>query len=259
MNLEKLGQWVGVVANVGVFAGFLVVAYQLHQNTISLQSTSAYTSNQLFASSDMSMMGDTTYAAFAHSLIDPASLSPEELAQMWGYSSVTMFSAAVAFDDYRQGVISEARWLAVREIFVSYINHPIGRIIWAAQAEASEDARNGGFYDSVQERLDEISPNATQHWFRDMLEDVRALPAEHDPSAERTPSTGTPSLSQLGHGHEFDAPHVCAVVAALSRGVMGDGGVDRAQCAAEVEDGSATPTSTRLEIASRAGRRASSS
>lgn len=93
MNLEKLGQWMGVIANVGVFAGFLLVAYQLHQNTISLQSTSAYASNQLFASSDMSMMGDTTYAAFAHSLTDPAGLSPEEMAQMWASSSVTMFSA----------------------------------------------------------------------------------------------------------------------------------------------------------------------
>ncbi|MGD2047173.1 MAG: hypothetical protein PVH96_13250, partial [Gemmatimonadota bacterium] len=153
MNLEKLGQWVAILANVGVFAGFVLVAYQLHQNTISLQSNSAYTSNQLFASSDMSMMGDTTYAAFAHALTDPPSLSPEELAQMWAYSSVTMFSAVVAFDDHEQGVISEPHWLAARDTFVSYINHPIGRIIWAAQADALETAGNRAFFESVQERL----------------------------------------------------------------------------------------------------------
>lgn len=181
MNLEKIGQWVGIAANVGVFAGFLLVAYQLHQNTVSLQSASGYTSNELFASADTAMMGDTAYAAYAQSLTDPASLSPEELMQIWSYSSVTLFSAIVAFDDDQQGVISEARWLAVREIFVSYINHPVGRIIWAAQAEGSEKSEGRPFFDSVQARLDELPPDATQLWFRAMLDDVRALPSEPHP------------------------------------------------------------------------------
>jgi hypothetical protein len=185
MNLEKLGQWIGIVANVGVFAGFLLVAYQLHQNTLSLQSTSVYTSNQLFASSDMSMMGDTSYAAFAHALTDPARISPEELAQMWGYVSVTMFSASVAFDDYRQGIISQDRWLGIRETFVSYINHPIGRIIWTAQGAGFQSSPNRPFFEAIQQRLDEIPPNATQGWFRDMLEQARALPVETTPTSAR--------------------------------------------------------------------------
>lgn len=183
MNLEKLGQWVGVVANVGVFAGFLLVAYQLHQNTMSLQSTSVSTANQLFANSDTAMMGDTTYAAFAHALIDPAHLSPEEVAQMWAYSSVTLFSANVAFDDYRQGIISEDRWNAIRDVFVTYINHPVGRIIWNTQAQGFAASEDRGFFESVQKRLDEVPPNTTQHWFREMIEEVRALPAERASSA----------------------------------------------------------------------------
>lgn len=183
MNLEKLGQWMVVLANIGVFAGFLLVAYQLHQNTISLQSTSVYTSSQLFANSDMAMMGDTTYEAFARSLTDPTHLSPGELAQMWGYFSVTMFSANVAFEDYRQGIISEERWLGIRDVFVSYINHPIGPIIWRTQFDAEENPRNGAFYTSVQEGLDAATMNGTQQWFRAMLEEARALPAEDAPLA----------------------------------------------------------------------------
>ncbi len=109
MNLEKLGHWVGIVANLGVFAGFLLVAYQLHQNTIGLQSNAAYNSNELLANSDTALMGDTGYAAMAKSMTDPKSLSPDELMQMWAYLSLTTFSATLAFEDYNQGIISEAR------------------------------------------------------------------------------------------------------------------------------------------------------
>jgi hypothetical protein len=117
--------------------------------------------------------------AFAHSLTDPSSLSPEEMTQMWGR---TLFSANVAFDDYRQGIISEDRWYRIRGIFVSYVNHPIGRIIWKGEADAAGIDGDRAFYESVQERLDEIPPNATQIWFVEMLEEVRALSVE-------TPST----------------------------------------------------------------------
>lgn len=55
------------------------------------------------------MMGDTGYAAMAKSMTDPKSLSPDELMQMWAYLSLTSFSATLAFGDYNQGIISEAR------------------------------------------------------------------------------------------------------------------------------------------------------
>jgi hypothetical protein len=135
---------------------------------------------------------------------------------MWAYSSVTMFSAIVAFDDYQQGVISETQWLAVREIFVSYINHPVGRIIWAAQADASEAAGNGAFFESVQERLDEIPPDATQLWFHAMLEEIRALPSERPSTAARTPAPCEPEEytdaraepeQHRGLGHGVHLPH----------------------------------------------------
>ena len=196
MNLEKLGQWVGIVANVGVFAGFLLVAYQLHQNTVGLQSTSVSNSSQLFASADLSMMGDTTYAAFAHALTDPASMSPEELAQMWAYFSVSLFSANVAYDDYRQGIISEDRWLGIRDTFVSYINHPVGRIIWAAQADSFAESANRDFFETVQARLDASPPDVTQAWFLEMLAQLRALPTRAAPSAPRAAGREWPPIER---------------------------------------------------------------
>jgi hypothetical protein len=195
MNLEKLGQWMGIFANLGVFAGFLLVAYQLHQTTVGLQSSSVSTSNQIFADSDMAMMGDSTFEAFAHSLTDPASLTPAELTQLWGYSSVTMFSANVAFDDYRQGIISEDRWEAVRDTYISYINHPVGRIIWAEQSKAFVNSNNHAFFDSVQERLDAVRPNETLMVFRAMRKAIRALPSEDGSVAGSAPSAAGRSVS----------------------------------------------------------------
>jgi len=59
MSLERVSHWIGLLANVGVFVGFLLVAYQLHLNTQSLQASSIEKTHDLLSNAKIALMGDT--------------------------------------------------------------------------------------------------------------------------------------------------------------------------------------------------------
>ena len=111
MNLDRIGQWVGILANVGVLVGFVLVAYQLQLNTTALQTTSKHKTNELFSNAEMALMGDTGNAAYAHALLDPESITPEEMVQNWSYFSLSFYAASQVYFDFQDGLVSEERWL----------------------------------------------------------------------------------------------------------------------------------------------------
>lgn len=174
MNYERVTQWTSLAANVGVFLGFLMLAYQIHQQSAALASTSNQQSYQLFASGEEALMGDTGFAAYAKAMDSPESLSPEELVQVWTYLTVATYTALQVFEDYRQGVVSKETWLYAREIFVGYINHPVGLIVWEAYAKFPH-AEAQRFIAAIQERLDEVPRNAAQQQFRYFLGEVAKI------------------------------------------------------------------------------------
>ena len=119
MNIDRVGQWVGIVANVGVLLGFILVAYQLQLNTTALQTTSKHKTNELLSNAEMALMGDTGNAAFAHALLDPESVTPEEMVQIWSYFSLSFLSVSQVFFDYRDGLVSEERWQYAADLYIS--------------------------------------------------------------------------------------------------------------------------------------------
>ena len=130
MNTDRIASWISIIANIGVFVGFLLVAYQLQLNTKALATTGSHKSSELFSNAEMALMGDTGSSALAKALLHPALISDEELMQVWSYFSLGFLAASQAFEDYQSGVISEERWLFVADLYISYINHPVGLLYW---------------------------------------------------------------------------------------------------------------------------------
>ncbi len=175
MKFDKLSQWISVIANVGVFLGFVIIAYQLQLNTVSLKASSINQASNLSQNAEIALMGDTGYAAVAKSILTPSELSPAELMQVWSYFSMANYSASQAHNDFQEGLVTEEDWNYSRDIFISYINFPIGRVWWDSHRRAYTDTKMMGFIDAVQERLDETPKDLTQKQFVEMIDAAKKL------------------------------------------------------------------------------------
>ena len=178
-----MSQWISLVANVGVFVGFILIAYQIQQNNTTLLTSSVHNSNELFSNSELALMGDTGYAALTKALDDPGGISKEELMQVWSYLSVANYSAVQVYDDYKLGVISKERWLIARDTYISYINHPVGLIWWKSMGSAFENTGNRAYFDAIEEGLSQTPENLTQIQFRSMLNEIKELEHYDGPDA----------------------------------------------------------------------------
>ena len=165
MIVDRISQWVGVLANIGVLLGFLVIAYQLQLNRDSMQQASNQQSSSLGTSAEVALMGDTGYAAYAKSIVSPSELTHEELVQFWTYMSIAQLNAQQAFIDYSEGRISKQGWFSARDTFVFYFNYPMGRVWFEESKRVAEGTELSAFYESAQEALDRVPIDQTSKWF----------------------------------------------------------------------------------------------
>ena len=82
MKLDRLNQWLSLVANFGVIAGFILVAYQLNLNTESIRLRNAMDLNRDTSAAEIAFMGETTHVAFANAIFRPADMTDEQIGQV---------------------------------------------------------------------------------------------------------------------------------------------------------------------------------
>jgi hypothetical protein len=62
MKLDTVNKWLILVANIGVLAGIVFLAYELKQNTVATQLEAASNFNTSFADIEMLIAGDTDFS-----------------------------------------------------------------------------------------------------------------------------------------------------------------------------------------------------
>lgn len=130
MKLDKLNQWLTLAANIGLIAGFVLIALQLQQNTraIELQAISLQTSSQI--SGESTFMGEDVASAYAVAALRPSELSEGQVLALWGYLSTTMLGVVSSWDNYQAGIVSKDQWEAQCEFGAIMVNWPFGRVWW---------------------------------------------------------------------------------------------------------------------------------
>lgn len=79
MEINRIGSWLQVAANIGILVGLLLVWFEINQNS---QLTNSALLDSRFQSSielSQSTFGENMGAAISKSYTDPASLSDEEI------------------------------------------------------------------------------------------------------------------------------------------------------------------------------------
>jgi hypothetical protein len=84
--VDRLNSWLSLIANIGVIAGFIFLAYEIQQNTAQLRADASYSINEALSSMNSAEYSDQ---AFADILIrgeqDLASLDPAEARRFFAY------------------------------------------------------------------------------------------------------------------------------------------------------------------------------
>ena len=93
MRIDRLNQWLTLLANFGIIAGFVLVAFQLSLNTEAVRLQSAMAMNRDASTAESAYMGETTHIAMANAIFRTAEMTDEQVGQVWAYMNVALNSA----------------------------------------------------------------------------------------------------------------------------------------------------------------------
>jgi len=130
MNFEQVRAGISTMADVGVFIGFIMVAFQLQQNTVALELQTTTAISSAFSASETTMIGDTGASAMALSMTNPASMTDSQIIEVWTFLAASMQPAVSAFHAYKRNAIDRPSYLEQIDAGADYITTPFARTWW---------------------------------------------------------------------------------------------------------------------------------
>jgi len=130
VNLERIGGWLALIANVGVLTGLILVAYELRQNNQMLRAQASASRLEGTTAAETAFMGDDTAEAMALALTAPEYLTDAQVLQLWAYlnsamiavqQTATMHDLGLATEDDRHAAVADAH---------AWLSWPFGRVFW---------------------------------------------------------------------------------------------------------------------------------
>jgi hypothetical protein len=131
-KLETITTWLTLLSNIGVVAGFVLIAFQLQQNTKALQVQGAALSSNANIAAESALMGENVASAFAQAYREPRNLTDEQLMQVQGYLTTSFNAIQQTYFNYNSGIASEEEWLTSKRYAVEQLRWSVGRAYWNA-------------------------------------------------------------------------------------------------------------------------------
>lgn len=174
MSIAELGSLGEFVASLGVLVTLGFLAWQIRQNTAQIKLEGELERSAATVHGSVALMGESTNVAFTKALIDPASLTAEELMQVWGYLDIFVVSVWSTWTAYSRGLCDQDQWIGAKATAQFALSFPVGLVIW------NELKHN--YPDQMVEEIDayiaEHGENMLQGQFKAMLAGVRELTPE---------------------------------------------------------------------------------
>ena len=114
MELDKLNKWLTLLANVGVLLGIMFLAYEIRQNTNSIQSQTRAT---LYAGAQEELWKNMEYPDVTlNMVIKDGELSAEEKVRLDAWLTAAMRAREYAWTEYQSGNVDPDHWRGEREV-----------------------------------------------------------------------------------------------------------------------------------------------
>ena len=153
MDLGQLNSWLGIVANLGVVVGLVLVALQIRQNT---RITKAQVANDWFLADmqlELAMMGENPASAWAKAVVAPDDLDDREAAVLDRYFNFGLVQIQRLQKMHELGV-ADAQWMERASYLSWHLGNEVGRRWWSHF--------RGGFPDEFAAMVDHILEEADE-------------------------------------------------------------------------------------------------
>ena len=131
MNLPKPASWASILANLGLLAGMVLVAYEINQNSqlarMALVNEGIVASNEFWAN----LMGEKPARVVAMAVECPESMSYSDYFEMDAYLFTGMNFLYRNYQLAQEGIFTEEDWQAEVAGYTGwYLGNPFGRAWW---------------------------------------------------------------------------------------------------------------------------------
>ncbi len=111
--MDKVNQWLSLIANLGVIAGVLFVGWEIQQNTEQMRAEIAHEIMSSLREAGQPLTELSTADIYARGVADPDTLSDAEKYQFNAITAAFFRVFEEAFLHYREGRLEEAYWQSI--------------------------------------------------------------------------------------------------------------------------------------------------
>ncbi len=128
MNLDSVNRWLTLVANVGVLAGIIFLAYELQQNTVATRVEAASNFNSSFSEIELFIAGNPEFAELLTQGREGQEIDgPNEL-RLWVFYNQVLRQWQFTHYQYLSDVFDEDNWQAQRAFMLAVLSGDIGLV-----------------------------------------------------------------------------------------------------------------------------------
>jgi hypothetical protein len=113
-----------------VVVGLVLVAFQMHQSTEVIRVSQVNALTNGYATTELTLMGDSGAAALTTALTRPAELTEQQLYQFIVFNDAMITQLLNQWQAYRAGQVSEEDWAYARDGFTLIFGIPAARELW---------------------------------------------------------------------------------------------------------------------------------
>ena len=153
MNLDLTSRWLTLVANVGVLAGIIFLAYELQQNTVATQLEAASNFNASFSEIELLIAGNPEFAELLVSGREGAQITGTDQLRLTVFYNQVLRQWQFAHFQYLSGAMDEDNWQAQRAFMVAVIGGDIGLLNHWRESRPQYNSAFDSVLESISEEL----------------------------------------------------------------------------------------------------------
>lgn len=171
MDADRLNNWLGIAANIGVLVGIVILAAEVRQNSEHLAVQLEFQTSQKIYENNRDFLDPDTARVFAKAITRPEEMSLDEVLK----GSALILNLLGEWEEryfmYEAGLIDDAEW---RQHVARNIEWTLGsrfaRVAW----EAGKSGFEPDFTEHVDGLLDDVSETSTLDWWLETQSRLRS-------------------------------------------------------------------------------------
>jgi hypothetical protein len=174
VKLSHVNDWMKLIGNLGVFAGLVLVALQMQQANHIARSEQKAESTKSYQDVEVAMLGENGSSAWVKAVLDPASMTREEIKIMDAYMINALNFILRAQEREQAGLEPAGTFKSQLQNASFFFGNAFAQTWW--KYEQVHHQNNPELVNNLNQAIAGFEPDHTAKWFLQMEQDLRQLP-----------------------------------------------------------------------------------